>query len=351
MLRDRIGSLLHWSFRKFESSFVMSAIPVQPDCATQRVIIIGAGMAGLSCAAALGSIGYAVTLIDKARGPGGRMSTRRMETPLGETAFDHGAQYFTARDPGFRQQVADWAAAGAAAPWPAAGADAWVGTPGMNAVIKAQAAVQDLRWNVRAEQIVRQGDGWMVQTDGGALGPFDALVLAVPAEQAGPFLARHDSDMAGIAIGARSLPCWTAMYTFAEPLPAGRDILRDCGSIGWAARNSAKPGRSGPEAWVVQGSPEWSEANLECEASDIAARLLADLAKALAADLPEPVTANAHRWRYAQSAALGRGALWNSALGLGVCGDWLLAPRVECAWLSGQQLARNMAEAAAPCPA
>ena len=77
----------------------MSTTSSQPDCAAQRVLIIGAGMAGLSCAAALGSVGHAVTLIDKARGPGGRMSTRRVDTPLGQAAFDHGAQYFTARDP------------------------------------------------------------------------------------------------------------------------------------------------------------------------------------------------------------------------------------------------------------
>ena len=44
------------------------------------------------------------------------------------------------------------------------------------------------------------------------------------------------------------------------------------------------------------------------------------------------------------SAGLGHGALWNERIGLGVCGDWLLGPRVECAWLSGQQLARAMVE-------
>jgi predicted NAD/FAD-dependent oxidoreductase len=274
------------------------------------------------------------------------MSTRRVETPLGQVGFDHGAQYFTARDPGFRQQVAEWAAAGVAAPWAVAGADAWVGTPGMNAVIRALAEGQDVRWNMRAEHIVRQREGWLVHTDAGLLEPFDAIVLAIPAEQTLPFLSLHDDDMAGAALIARSQPCWTAMFTFAERLPFELDILRDCGAVGWAARNSAKPARSGPEAWVVQGTPDWSEANLECAAPDIAARLLAELAKALGADVPAPISANAHRWRYAQSPGLGRGALWKPNLALGVCGDWLLAPRVECAWLSGQQLARSMADAA-----
>lgn len=26
-------------------------------------------------------------------------------------------------------------------------------------------------------------------------------------------------------------------------------------------------------------------------------------------------------------------------MGLGVCGDWLVGPRVECAWMSGKALA------------
>jgi predicted NAD/FAD-dependent oxidoreductase len=68
--------------------------------------IIGAGMAGLACADALKEAGHNVALFDKGRGPGGRMSTRRMETPLGEVAFDHGAQYFTAWPmPGARQRL------------------------------------------------------------------------------------------------------------------------------------------------------------------------------------------------------------------------------------------------------
>lgn len=312
------------------------------DDAMHSVLLVGAGMAGLACASALTGVGHKVTLIDKARGPGGRMSTRRTETALGQVAFDHGAQYFTARDPGFRAQVAAWEQGGVAARWPAAGPEAWVGTPGMNAVIKALAAAQDVHWNTRAEQVRREGAGWLVRTDGATLGPFTTLVLAIPAEQVVPLVQDHDPGMAQAAGGAQSQPCWTAMFTFAAAVPIAHDILRDAGAIGWAARNSAKPGRGGPEAWVVQGSPEWSAANLEADAADIAALLLAELSSAAGVALPEPAAASAHRWRYAQSAALGYGAMWNADLRLGLCGDWLLAPRVECAWLSGQQLARDI---------
>lgn len=68
------------------------------------------------------------------------MSTRRLRTSLGEVTIDHGAQYFTARDPGFKQLVDTWSNLEIAAPWTAAGPDAWVGTPGMSAIIKQMAS-------------------------------------------------------------------------------------------------------------------------------------------------------------------------------------------------------------------
>ena len=77
--------------------------------------VIGAGLAGLSCAQVLLQAGHSVHVFDKARGPSGRMSTRRGEDEHGAWQCDHGAQYFTARDPAFRTEVARWQQAGAAA--------------------------------------------------------------------------------------------------------------------------------------------------------------------------------------------------------------------------------------------
>ena len=100
--------------------------------------VIGAGIAGLSCARALAASGVHVTVFDKSRGPGGRMSTRRGEG----WACDHGAQYFTARDPLFQAELARWQAAGVAARWTGlskASAKTWRGTPSCSATTCAQA--------------------------------------------------------------------------------------------------------------------------------------------------------------------------------------------------------------------
>jgi len=307
-----------------------------------KIGIIGAGLAGLTAARGLAQAGHQVVLFDKARGPGGRMSTRRTETAQGMAFFDHGAQYFTVRDAGFAETVARWEAEGAAARWPAAGDQAWVGTPGMNAIIKAEAAGHDVRWNCRIDTIAHADDGWQLDHAAGSE-TFDAAIVAVPAEQVAPLLAGHASEWAALADATVSQPCWTVMASFVARVDFAPDCLRDHGAIGWAARNSAKPGRTGPESWVIQGSPAWSAAHLEDEADSVIAALLAEFGQATGAALPEALVLQAHRWRYALSGAAGRTMLWDGISRLGLCGDWLVGPRIESAWASGRALAAAMA--------
>lgn len=306
-----------------------------------RIAIIGAGIAGLSCAVRLGDAGHAVTLFDKGRGPGGRMATRRIDTDTGLVAFDHGAQYFTARDPQFVDQVASWHAEAVVVPWPAAGDDAWVGTPGMNAVVKAMANEHDVRWGTRIEAIRRDGGRWSV--DPVADASFDAVIIATPAEQAAPLLAPHAAAMANAARDSVSSPCWTAMFGFTAPLPVAADVVRHAGIIGWAARNNAKPGRTvpagTPETWVVQATPEWSTAHLEEDAATVVDALADALSQVAGAPLPDAHIRVGHRWRFARVTPADHGVQWDAAARIGAVGDWLVAPRVESAWVSGQRLA------------
>ncbi len=230
-------------------------------------------MAGLACATRLAERGEQVVLFDKGRGPGGRMSARRASVQGETVRFDHGAQYFTARDDRFRKQVQDWQANGNAAPWPAAGENAWVGTPAMNAPIRGMADRLDVEWGARVEAAKRQdqqaGEGWCVRIGEREL-PSERLVIAVPAEQVSPLLQGAAPDLAKLAQEARSDPCWALMLSFAEQLPVSQDVLRSSeGPISWAASagwSTPAPNsrarywkclRKQPSAKFANGSSPW----------------------------------------------------------------------------------------------
>ena len=63
--------------------------------------IVGAGMAGLTCARTLMQAGHRVTVFEAAAVPGGRVYT--LQSPFG--GFDAGVQYFTVRDPRFAKAL------------------------------------------------------------------------------------------------------------------------------------------------------------------------------------------------------------------------------------------------------
>ena len=78
-----------------------------------RVVVIGAGIAGLLAAQQLHSTGHEVTVLDKGKSPGGRLATRR----IGAATLDHGAQFFTVRDAQFDHHVQQWVHDGVVREW------------------------------------------------------------------------------------------------------------------------------------------------------------------------------------------------------------------------------------------
>ena len=121
----------------------------------------------------------------------------------------------------------------------------------------------------------------------------------------------------------------------------GSQFLDAARARSWAARNSAKPGRAAPEAWVIHASPERSRELVDHPKEAVAQILLADFFATSSRAPVAPVHCDAHRWLYAQpEARKGEGgARFDPALGLGLAGDWLHSPRIEGAWLSGRALA------------
>lgn len=216
-----------------------------------RLAIIGAGLAGLACAERLRARGLEARLFDKGKGPSGRLASRRIATHLGEAVFDMGAQYFTVRDRDFAAQVAQWLAKDLVAPWPEAGSGAWVGVPTMAAPLKAMAANHDIRWNTFVGGVSREGRVWRLHLKEGDEAPFDAVIIALPAEQAMPLLALNDIDFMNRSAASVSQPCWTGLFAFDAPLETSSPFSVTAAS--WPGRPATPRSRTAPAP--RRGSP------------------------------------------------------------------------------------------------
>ncbi len=325
-----------------------------------HLALIGAGIAGLSCATALQQAGLEVSLFDKSRGAGGRMSTRRGD----DWQCDHGAQYFTARHPDFRAEVARWQRAGVAGWWDPrlwlfdgnspkereSTVERFVGMPAMTAPARYLASTLTVQTATKIQQLRRRARGWQVFSaeNGWLETSFAAVLLGVPAPQAAPLLQHLAPELAALAGSAVMRGCWALMLHFAAPVDLAFDAaFVNQGPLRWIARNSSKPGRSGEETWLLHARAEWSEAHLEEDPESVAAALLYAFGQLGG---PAPQAWTAHRWRYADTEpALVEGCAWRPEIGLGLCGDWLNGGKVEGAWLSGRTLAEQVVRSFARC--
>lgn len=313
-----------------------------------RTAIIGAGIAGLACADALRKAGLQPVLFEKAVGPGGRMAVERVQISRREISFDPGATHFTVRSKAFETLVRDWERRGLAAPWPSAGLHAWIGVPTMAAPLEDMARGHEGRFAMPITAITRQGASWAVHCEKQRFDFFDAVVLAIPAEQAAPLLSLHDFELARSAMSVSSRPVWSAMFAFESRVESLPDFVRGPAPIVYAVRNNSRPGRDPAEHWVVQADWSWSEAHLTSHASAVCAALHAGLGDLAGRVLPEPLFADARCWRLAQPSGSELGHLWNSDIRLGACGDWLSHGFVEHAWRSGRDLGDAIARDASP---
>ena len=321
----------------------------------KTIAIVGAGLAGLSCAARLTELGHHVELFEKSRGPAGRMSTKRGEG----WAADHGAQYFTARDPLFIEQVNKWQADQVVALWTPEikvfEANQWttyqsqdnryVGTPAMNSPAKQLAKGLVLHASQTIDALSRTSGQWFLHSaEAGAIAKgFDTLILAIPGPQALTLAQQLDSEIQTIAGQSNMKGCWTLMARFEQrPTVTFEAAFVNQEIISWIARNSSKPLRTGQESWTIQANPLWSQECIELNKDEVTERMLA-CAKKLGLDCTE-AEISVHRWRYASGATTPAMSFYtNPELQLGMCGDWLNGGRVEGAWLSGYHLANKIA--------
>jgi predicted NAD/FAD-dependent oxidoreductase len=319
----------------------------------RSVAIVGAGLAGLSCARSLAAREATTRIFDKGRGPGGRVASRRVELEDGrELFFDHGAQYVTARGELFAAALE----ATGTKPWP--DESRRVGVPRMSALPRRLSQGLEMELSREVTGIEGAPGAWRLRhvaargrpasgEQAQESGPFEAVVLAIPAPQAIALLAAPAPHLAGVLEKVRMAPCWTLMAAFPRRLRLPDTLRPQGGPVAWAARDSSKPGRDATfETWVVQAGAEWSRAHLELTPPEVAAMLMEALEALAGGRLPPPLHASAHRWRYALAEVpLGAPCLWDPDMKLGAAGDWCIAARAEAAVESGSALAGTIATA------
>ncbi|MFW5825751.1 MAG: NAD(P)/FAD-dependent oxidoreductase, partial [Marinobacter sp.] len=288
----------------------------------RKVAIVGSGLAGLTAARLLAASGTRVTLFEKSRGPGGRMASKRLQGPPA-SSVDIGAQYFTIRNPAFRDFLTNHAGKECWGSW--AGrfrfqdadnawqdlrpAERYVGIPRMSAITRALSSGLDVRSEIRIAELEREPGGqWrLTDTGGETYDGYDAVVLTPPPAQTVELL--NDSGLQRLAGDlniriSRMQSCWTVMVHFPDGAGAGFDgLMPNSRMLHWAANNSSKPGRKDQgEWWVLHGEPDWCDARIN-DSPDRIARELLDEFLQFSGVTGATGEVRVHRWLYARPRA------------------------------------------------
>jgi hypothetical protein len=307
-----------------------------------RVVVIGAGMSGLTAARVIGAAGHRVTVLDKGRRPGGRMATKQLS---GGASVDHGAQFFTVRTEAFSAVVEGWLTDGTVHEW-CRGFSSEDGHPrfavahGMAELAAHMSVGLDVRPSVHVDAVRSAGHQWAVTwpaTQRGAAGLIEAdvVVLTPPAPQSAalvageatiPDLGYEPTISLLVALGDRP----------SIPFPGGVQ-LDDDPTWSWIGDNMAKGASTVPAVTLHTRA-------------DVAASRWDEVSEALIVDLlhaaeswvhgAEIIDVRLHRWRYATPLDPQPDPCLVKADGrLVFAGDTFGGPRIEGAFLSGRAAA------------
>lgn len=313
------------------------------------ILIVGAGLAGLACAGDVQVRGTAVRLVDKARGVGGRASTRRWD----EVRVDHGAPYFTARGERLQNLAEEWERAGWLRVW-CRGFPVWEGAvkerppghpryaplDGMSRLAKHLAQGLEVHTQAQVTALRREQGRWTAQCADGRAFTAPRIVLNLPAAQIVPLVRDFlpTTPLESVAFG----PAWSVLLRLEQDLTVEWPALELRHPVlAWAARDHTKRRAGAPPTLVAHAQGAWSRERLEDDPETVTGQVLAALR-----DTIGPIAvraAQAHRWRYSQpTVTFPATHYWNPELSLGWCGDWCGGPRVEGALESGWDLARTL---------
>lgn len=316
------------------------------------VLIIGAGISGLLCATELVRAGLSVQLIEKGRGFGGRMATRRM----GAARLDHGAQFFTARDSRFQLLTKQWLEAGIIKEWfhhstddvSGTGHPRYCGVNGMTDVPKYLAEALEVHRSKEAFKLERKENVWSVLTRSGEEYTARHLVITAPLPQALNLVSTSNVTLSETVKAKFSqIHYEKGLATLAildgpSGLPEPGGMKLDDGVLTWIADNRMKGISPDVTAVTLHANSDFATKNWDSP-NELRGQLMLDAAKSLLKS--DVVEYNCHRWGFTTPInPFSERYFMDSGLGLTLAGDAFGGPRIEGAALSGLEASEALVD-------
>ncbi len=325
---------------------------------TIDVLIIGAGMAGLTAGRALADRGLGVRILEKSSHIGGRMSTRQ----VGPGRGDDGCQFFTVREPHFEALVQRWLAEGLVFEWARGWNDGslavtrdghprFAAKDGFAALGKRLAQGLDVRLNAGVTSLDVDNVGWVARDEAGKTHRARAVLLTPPAPLS---LALLDACEVQLASADRASldriqynPCLTALFWIENDrgLPAPGAVQRPEANLRWIADNHRKGISSEAIIFTAQAGPTYTRQLWDITDQQILSAMRVDVMPYLHDDA-RIVQSQLQRWQYSQPTAVHpeRFLLAQDLPTLAFAGDGFAEPWLEGAAVSGYLVAEALAE-------
>jgi renalase len=326
------------------------------------IAVVGAGMAGLTCAQQLHQAGYNVVVAEKSRGLGGRLATRRLQN----THADHGVCYLKAKDIQFQSLLETLVDRDLLQVWtdtiheldvnnqvqePIEQSPRYASPMGFSAIGKFLATGLNLIQNQRVETVQFNDCRWHLQFENNPSSiTADAVVVAIPAPQTVTVLESiSDSDFLQTLQSVQYSACITAIavypaHTETHSLEWKAIVCPHDSDLGWMAIDSTKQISASQPVFVVQSNAVFATSHLDTTDLQPVGQHLLDKAASLLSWFSTPEVLQVHRWRYAFpiQPLTEKYLIANTELPLICTGDWCGGNRVESAFLSGLATAEQM---------
>ncbi|NBX67752.1 MAG: FAD-dependent oxidoreductase [Proteobacteria bacterium] len=261
------------------------------------VLVVGAGIAGLTLARNLVRHGMKVTVFDKSRGVGGRLASRRG----GGLTWDHGIVALHPSDIPPEIYV-DWKSLGILESRKDQASMSWICPEGMTQLPKALEQGVDVVRDAKID-LIRIGPGgkvWMIRDDSGTWHYGNKLVLAVPAPQAELLLeASFPQQMVSLKESLAQIkyrPTLTVLATVSRKKYPELS-LKAVSPIEMIIENGEKGIKMGTGALTIHLNEAYSVKNFELSEQKVLREIKSLVASKMGIEISNLVL---KKWRYSQ---------------------------------------------------